>query len=345
MKNTTKSLFKSRFGKPPEPKPRAKMNSEPSPQVTQNSTFAISRPTLTRSDTFDKITPDVAQQQNVDIGINLTQNVITKLQEQTFTTASKPNRISLSPVALTHQFLAPRPIGDDKFRLVTTQISSTPFRDTPITKFSTRYLCDQKLLPPFDITGTDVAIASQVMDNFSPFLQNISEISEPSFLPIANLSPFDNAGSGSTDLDSNKQLNSKIEDNIADTTEPSFFAQCTPAVPIAQHPQEKFHILAENMREDNLIVDTTLNFCTSLAQNHDSIKSKTSGMNNTDQDESTIKSTTMLLCMNDESRHENTLVVLVPVDKEVMEIDDRGNMGSCGMFEIVLHILIFIYVQ
>lgn len=341
MKNTTKSLFKSRFGKPPEPKPRVIMNSQPSPPVTQNSTFAISRPTLTRSDTFDKITPNVAQQQNVDIGNNLTQNVITKLQEQTFTAASKTNRISLSPVALPHQFVAPRPIGDDKFRLVTTHISSTPFRDTPITKFSTRYLCDQKLLPPFDITGTDAAIASQAMDNFSPFLQNISEISEPSFLPIANLSPFDNVGSGSTDLDINKQLNSKIEDvsplatysdNIADTTEPSFFAQCTPDTPIAQHRQEKFHILAENMREDNLIVDTTLNFCTSLAQNHDSIKSKTLGMNNTDEDESTIKSTTMLLCMNDESRHENTLVPLVPVDKEVMEIDDRGNMGSCGKF-------------
>lgn len=305
----------------------------PNTPVATNSTFAISRPNLTRSDTFDKVTPNApSQQQNVDIGNNLTQNVIIKLQENTFT-ASNPSRMSISPVALSHQFAAPRHITNSEVSLLASHISSTPFRDTPISKFSTQYLCDQKLLPPisFDITGTESTVASHVMDNVPPQLnvsQNIANTTEPSFLRFANSSPFDDTGLGSTVLGTNKRLNSQMAftppqtDDIADTAEPSFFVHCTPL-----QSRGKFHMLAENMREENLIADT------SLGQNLDSTVLKTSEMNSTAEDESTIKSTTMLICLNDESRHENTLVCLVPADKEVMEIDEGANLASCGMLK------------
>lgn len=298
VQNTTKTLFKSRFGKPPEPKPRAKMNSQPKPPVGQNMTFDITRPILTRSDTFDKIEPTASQ--NVDVGNNLTQNVISKLQEQTFTAASNPMRMSISPIAPSHQFAVPRQISE-KVKNPASHISSTPFRNIPTAKFSTKNLCEhQNQLPPisFDITGTDQTAAIKVMEDLSPqlnILQTIADTTEPNSMQFGNLTPCGNiAALGANKI---KQLNSKIEnispfinyaENIADTTEPSFFTQCEPITPHLPS-REKFHVLAENLVEENLIDETMTNFYTTMASNQDTIVSKTL------EDESTIKGTVKIL--------------------------------------------------
>ncbi|XP_037038955.1 uncharacterized protein LOC119076360 isoform X2 [Bradysia coprophila] len=341
--NTTKTLFKSRFGKPPDPELRPKMNPQPrqpapvsdTSSSTKDSTFAISRPALKRSDTFDKSEPSVVPQA-VDVGNNLTQNVMSKLQEQTFTTSNPSIRMSISPIAPSSaQFAVPRTITKVK-KVVAAQISSTPFRETPIANYSTKYLCNEKPLPPisFDITGTDPTEFSQTTQDKSPATNQsdfIADTTEPSFLCQANLSPFDNTATCSTPSvinRKNNQLGSLLDatcDNIADTTEPSFFRKSTPAVPLPS--LEKLHDLAENLRDDNLLVDTTMNISKTDLNSTVTVSSN-ERINDTDNDESTIKSTTMLLCLGDESRHENTLVPLVPDHAEVMEIDDRGNMAS-----------------
>lgn len=313
VQKTTKSLFnRNRFGKPPEPKPRAIMDSQP-----KDSTFAIARPTLTRSGTFDKIETNASK--NEDTGNNLTQNVISKLQEQTFTT-SNPVRMSISPIAPSHQFAEPRPVTDSNFKVPAAYISSTPFRSTPSNVFSTKQLHTRSM----DISGTDSPAVLQVVDS-----ANVVDATEPSILPIANSLPSDTPVSGSTHLGMNKQLSWPTEfispincsENLADISEPSFLNLCTPIV--QQTPsREKFHQLAEKIKEETLIADTTSNFCTSV-------------MNNTEEDESTIKNATMTLSQGDDDSG-TTLISQVPVDGEVMEIDDRGSTASCGGYQILI---------
>lgn len=316
VQKTTKNLFQSRFGKPPEPKPRAKMNTQQNLPVVQNSTFAVdpNRPSFTRSETYvrdedsletsNKIKSNVSQ--NVDIGNNLTQNVISKLQEQTFTT-SNPVRMSISPVGPSYPFHAPRKMSDEIGKSLTSQVSSTPFRNTPIDKFSTQYLCDQKLMPPaisLDITGIDLDSTNNLQTNQKNQLN-------------------------STNVTENVSTVLNFTSDIAETTKPDFLDMCTP-VASRVASREKFHLLAEDMIEDTLLVDTTLNLYTSSAQNQDTIISRSSVIDDSGSDNSTMKRTTMLLCLGDESRHENTLVPLMPVDGDGMEIDDRGNLASCG---------------
>lgn len=309
VQNTTKTLFKSRFGKPPEPK-RAKMNLQQTTSPTiEDTTFAVHRPTPMRSDTFNKIEPNLSQ--NIDVGNNLTQNVISKLQEQTFTTAnSNPMRMSISPIAPSPKFAVPRQISYGKAKMLASHTCSTPFRNVSAAKFSTKNLCDQQLLPPLsDVTYTDSTTAAQATINMSPQFvvsPNLADTSQPSFLPLANLT----------------NITVTESDNIADTTPPSFFTQCTPHAPIHQQlpSRGKFEILAANLVDESFIADTTTNFFASTSANgEDTIVSRTKDMNATEEDESTIKNTTMVLCLGEPA--------------EVMEVDDRGNVASCGMFD------------
>lgn len=349
--NTTKTLLKSRLGKPPDPAQRPKMSSQPRQPVsdaTENSSFAINRPTLTRSDTFDKSEPTVVPQP-VDVGNNLTQNVMSKLQERTFTSSTPSHRMSISPIAPSStQFAVPHTVTKAKVKKLPPQISSTPFRESPIVNFSTKYLCSQKQLPPisFNITGTDPATFSQPTEDKSPGTNQIdfiADTTEPSFLRFANLSQFDSTATCATPSvanQNNNQLNSLLNvnsENIDDTTPPSFLTKSTPPVPLPS--REKFHDLAENLRNDNLIADTTLNFGTTNLNSTMTMESN-EGINDTDNHESTIKSTTMLLCLGDESRHENTLVPLVP-ERDVMEIDDRGNPASSGKSSLRVIVSLF----
>lgn len=331
-------MFNSRSGKPPDPKPHTagstQLKPSPAVPVSINSTFEISRPTLTRSKTYDKDGPSFSTQ-TVDIGNNLTQNVINKLQEETFTTTSTLKtsnviRMSISPIAPSEptSFAVPRQV---KNRNVPAHINSTPFRSSPAI-FSTKLSCDSKPLPPisFDITGTDPVTVAHTTENFSPTIfaaDNIADISEPSFLPVANLSPFDSSASSSTFNKSNNQFTSIMahaSDYIADITAPSFLAQCTPMTQ------------CNTDAEGKLIVDTTSSL--SATGMNEMTTPKSSRTNNTQDDESTLKSTTMLLCLGDDSRHEDTLVPLVPDNGDGMEIDDRGSTVSCGKYRKTLEL-------
>ncbi len=306
--NTTKTLFRSRFGKPPEPKSRAKVDPkqpDPPAPVTQNSTFAISRPTLARSDTFNKDTSSVLPH-NVDVGNNLTQNVISKLQEQTFT-ASKPIRMSISPIPpSSSQFAVPRSMSDALAKKLGSHICSTPFRNSPVAKFTTRHP-----LMPSDSHATAQTMENTTGTTTPPINHSdiLANTSEPSFLPFANLSP-------STATTPPWHINLTNTDNIADITAPSFLGKCTPL---------------DHLREAN--VDITV---------HNDYSTMTTRSNATEDDESTIKSTTQMLCLGDKSRHENTLVALVPDGEDVMEIDDRGSTAPCGMYENISKFLLSI---
>lgn len=100
-------------------------------------------------------------------------------------------------------------------------------------------------------------------------------------------------------------------DNIADITPPSFLGFTTP------------------MGRKDL-----LEGCSSSDRNIETATPKSSRVNDSEDNESTVKSTTMLLCVADDSRHDNTLVAplvpLAPYDGEVMDIDDRGSTASGG---------------
>lgn len=278
----------------------------------QNSTVVLNRPSLTRSETFvreaDKTgaegssTPD--QTQNVDIGNNLTQNVMTKLKEQTFAVRHL-NRMSISPIHNIHTSFIPDKISgstkfafgdgkspDETIRL--SAINSTPCARSapmPIDKISTKYLYDQKVLPPlsFDVTGTD-------LESLSPL-----QITPPA------------------------QLNSTKKISITDAiTQP----ESMDSLPVISHlpAQEKFHLLTKDMIKDDLIADTTLNLSTTFLN----CTTQPPRMSINLMNFSTTQSTTMIQCDAEESQNENTLVPSKTVDEERMEVDDRENSISCG---------------